>query len=126
MKLDLNFAFKGIDGKELPLTGKQAVGNADGVQELVDKDIEVNHAGKLLSIALWNSSNGIKFHLWAEQLYKKQPIEVDQVDIDILLGWIDAYNVNPKPTDFIVSDLVVGKKEQLKAAIRKLKDKPKK
>lgn len=73
MKLTFNFVLKGLDGK--PIT------NGDV------------HAGKILAQVLANlngKGNSMKLWDWAQKLYNKSPIEIDETDAKVLEALIDA------------------------------------
>jgi hypothetical protein len=70
MKLDFNFQFKGLDGKEM----------------------KGDSAGQVLSqvLASQNKGNSIKLYDWALKLYNGQELEIDDTDADVLIGLIES------------------------------------
>jgi hypothetical protein len=99
MKLNFNFNFKGLDGKEV----------LDAKQEPV-------HAGKTLAqfISATNSGNSIKLWDWALKIYNDKPLEVDATDIDVLSELINKGET-----------LTILAKAQLMSVIGEAKDKDK-
>jgi hypothetical protein len=69
MKLDFNFQFKGLDGKET----------------------QGESAGKILSsvLAAQNKGNAIKLYDWALKLYNDKPLEIDKTDAEVLSALIE-------------------------------------
>jgi len=72
MELDLNFNFKTLDGSEM--------------------ENDAAHAGKALASALSqsNKGNSIKLFDWAITLWNKKPIELDDVDKEVLKAFIES------------------------------------
>jgi hypothetical protein len=86
MKINLDFQFKNLGGKEFDKFTKDSKG--DFTKEI----IENNHAAKSLALTLFYASDkNIKFKLWAEELYKTSCIDIDETDFEILTAWIDNY-----------------------------------
>lgn len=73
MRLNFNFAFRGLDGKEVPAEMSEP-------------------ANKVLGhfISGLNSGNSIKLWDWALTVYKGGPLEVDATDADMLSALIDG------------------------------------
>lgn len=72
MKLDFNFQIKNLDGKDL--------------------EGENNHCGKILANYLqgFNKGNSLKLWDWAQTVWKKQPLEIDKTDSDVLKELIET------------------------------------
>lgn len=70
MKLNFDFQFKGLDGK----------------------DMQGDSAGKILSsvLAAQNKGNAIKLYDWALKLYNNKPLEIDDTDADVLHALIET------------------------------------
>lgn len=80
MKINLDKQFKNLSGKEFDK------------KSLDGEIIEGHHMAKCFGGCLWLSQhNSMKFKLWAEDLYRKGFIEIDDVDFDILIAWIEIY-----------------------------------
>lgn len=80
MKLDLNFELDSIEVLGLPAGSEVA---EDG-----------KHAGKILSSLLVKATeveNPVKFFDWALTLYKKQPLELDKSDMDLLKKFVKGH-----------------------------------
>jgi hypothetical protein len=69
-KIDLNFAFVGLDGKDIPDT----------------------NAGKFLanSLAHNNKGDALKQYGIATRLYTGEPIELDKSDIDMIIEFVKS------------------------------------
>jgi len=91
MKLDFNFQIKNLDG--------------------VDFEGENNHCGKILANYLQslNKGNSMKLWDWAQTVWKKQPLEIDKTDSDVLKELVET------------GDLPVITKAQIIEAINKAK-----
>jgi hypothetical protein len=124
MKINLNFQFKNLQGKEYDKFLKDEKGNFTG--EIADN----NNAAKSLGLTLYHSSEkNIKFNLWAQELYKSGSLEIDETDLDILIAWIENYVIaegrqitNPW---FAQNGIRMQIVESLKNQKEKLKDKKK-
>lgn len=80
MKINLNFQFKTLSGKEFDKLTTQG------------EVIEAHHAAKCLASTLFYASDkNLKFSLWAQELYKTSCLEIDETDLDILIAWIENY-----------------------------------
>ena len=80
MKLDLNFELKSIEMLGLPAGSEVA---EDG-----------KHAGKILSALLAKATeaeNPVKFFDWALSLYKKQPLDLDKSDMELLKKFVKGH-----------------------------------
>jgi hypothetical protein len=73
MKLNFNFQFTGLDGKEL-------------------KELKGETAGKILAgyISSLNKGNSIKLWDWAIKLYKGDELDLDASDLEVFIGLIDT------------------------------------
>jgi hypothetical protein len=86
MKINLNFQFKNLQGKEYDKFIRDEKGNF--TTEIADN----NNAAKALAITLFHTSDkNIKFDIWAKDLYKTGSLEIDDLDLDILIAWIENY-----------------------------------
>jgi len=86
MKINLNFQFKNLQGKEYDKFLKDEKGNFTG--EIADN----NNAAKALGLTLYHTSDkNIKFNIWAQELYKFGSLEIDETDLDILIAWVENY-----------------------------------
>lgn len=85
MKINLDKQFKNLNGTEMD---KFTIDN---------KIIEGHHLAKCFASCLWFANhNSMKFKLWAEDLYRKGEMEIDTVDIDVLIAWLEIYGTNPQ------------------------------
>jgi len=83
MKINLDKQFKTLSGKEFDVNDK------DG------KLIDVHHMAKCLALAMWQfPDKNMKFKLWAESLYKTSEFEIDAVDFELIVAWIEIYGVD--------------------------------
>jgi hypothetical protein len=84
MKFNFDFQLKNLSGKDF-----------DKVDSKTNSIIELHHAGMALANALWQygGDKSLKFSTWSQTLYKKEAIELDQSDYDVLLAWIETYGL---------------------------------
>lgn len=114
MKINLNFQFKNLAGKEYDKFTKEG------------EIIELHHAAKCLGTCMWLSSDkSLKFKIWGEQLYKHGFFEVDEADLDLIIAWIEIYGSDPqKPYNGWFAQ--VGIKGQVIDSMKRQKEKIKK
>lgn len=80
MKIDFDFELEGMEMLGIP----------SGVK--VEEDAK--HVGKLLSSMLAKATeteNPVKFFDWALTLYKKQPLDIDKSDAELLKRFIKSH-----------------------------------
>jgi len=72
MQLDFNFQIKDLDGK--------------------DFEGENNHCGKILASYLQtlDKGNSLKLWDWAQTVWKKNPLEIDKTDSDVLKQLVET------------------------------------
>jgi hypothetical protein len=93
MKINLDFQFKNLQGKEYDLLKRDEKGNL--TTEIDDN----SNAAKSLALTLFHASEkNIKFSIWCQQLYTKGEIDIDIMDLDILIAWIENYIVESGKT----------------------------
>ena len=111
MKINLNYQFKNLSGKDFDKTDPKG------------EILEANHMGKLFAHCMWLSSEkNMKFKLWGEELYKTGCIEIDEVDFDLLMAWIEVYGTDPqKPYNTFFAQ--VGIKGQVIDAMKRQREK---
>jgi hypothetical protein len=79
MKIDLDWKIKNLAGKEMEGDNEDPV-----------------HAGKIVAglmvgVGSQNQSNPIKYFDWALKLYNKQPIEVDEADLEEIKKFVKEH-----------------------------------
>jgi len=89
MKINLNHQFKNLAGKDFDRYVKDK--NGKPTKEVID----MNEMGKCLAICMFHSNEkNLKFKIWSEQLYKTGILEIDDVDFELLIAWIEIYGTN--------------------------------
>lgn len=120
MKINLNYQFKDVSGKEFNKFVLDKDGNA------TTQLAEIHHMAKCLAHALfhWNDQN-MKFSLWYEELYKTGSIEIDKDDLELLIAWIEAYKPDPQKT-YLPFFAQNGIRRQVTDTIKRQKEKQEK
>lgn len=87
MKLDFNFQVKNLDGKDLEGEG--------------------SHCGKVLADYLQrlNKGNSMKLWDWAQTVWKKQPLEIDKTDSEVLKELVENSDL-PVITRAQIADVI--------------------
>jgi len=110
MKINLNHQFKTLGGKEYDKVDQ--AGNL----------IEPHHMAKCLGLAMWQfADKNMKFKLWAESLYKTGEMEIDNVDFDLIVAWLENYGTDPQK-QWIPWFCQVGIKGQVIDSIKEQKE----
>ena len=120
MKINLNFQFKNLQGKEYDKFINDAKGNPTG--EIADN----NNAARSLALTLFHTSDkNIKFDMWAKELYKTGSLEIDELDLDVLIAWIENYVISEGRQITNPWFAQNGIRTQVSEAIKKQKEKKK-
>lgn len=92
MKLDFNFPIKNLKGEP----------------------IDNSNAGDILSnfLAQLNKGNSLKLWDWAQKIYKKEELEIDRTDAEVLQGLVESSEALPNITKAQIIEVI--KKELLK------------
>lgn len=92
MKLNFDFEIKNLKGEPFPNS----------------------NAGEILSnfLAQLNKGNSLKLWDWAQKIYKKEELEIDRTDAEVLQGLIETSESLPNITKAQIIEVI--KKEMLK------------
>lgn len=92
MKIDFDFQIKKISGE--------------------DYEGEQNHCGKVLAQFLQqlNKGNSLKLWDWAQTLWKKQPLEIDKTDSDVLKEIVETTELLPVITKAQIIEVINNSK----------------
>lgn len=94
MKIDLNKPFLGLDGKQIESEGKKFT------------------VGQRLAIALSNDteSDGLKYYIWATDLYKGKSFDIDEVDGEALKKFVSTCRMLTAIEKGQITKLLTGNK----------------